>query len=135
MESKPIKILLVEDDQDDYVIVLDYICRMKRSSYQLDWICSFDDALEAIARREHDVCVLDYSLGPDSGLDLLREIRANGYDLPVIMLTRHHRRDLETVCRQAGANAFLVKSDADAAHLEEAIQAALVPKGCASESS
>lgn len=124
MNRRPVKLLLVEDDQEDYVIVLDHICRM-REPCVLDWVCSFDDALEAVARREHDVCVLDYWLGSDSGLDLLREIRANGYTIPVIMLTRHNQKDLETECLKAGAVAFLLKNQLAPERLEEAIQEAL----------
>ncbi len=68
--STPLRVLLVEDDEDDYVIIRDLLAEIEE--FDLEWLTDYGGALEAIAREEHDVCLLDYRLGERSGLDVLR---------------------------------------------------------------
>ena len=121
MPDQPIKVLLVEDDQDDYVIMLDYFFRMKEDRYELEWICSYEEAQTEVARHRHDAYLFDYRLGMDSGLDLLREAKAGGCTAPIIMLTRHNDPEVEFLARQAGAAEFLHKNLTDAALLEKVL--------------
>ena len=125
MNTSPIKVLLVEDDQDDYVIMLDYFFRMKEGKYELEWICSYEEAQHAVALHQHDVYLFDYRLGPDNGLDLLREAKAGGCTAPIIMLTRFADIELEYLAREAGAADFLSKSRTDVASLEQTVLKAL----------
>jgi DNA-binding response OmpR family regulator len=73
MSDAPVKVLLVDDDEDDYVITRDLISQIRERRYHLDWINSYDAAVPAIRRQEHDICLLDYRLGERTGLELLRE--------------------------------------------------------------
>lgn len=57
--------------------------RCKR--YELEWVSSYDDALEVIKYDRHDVIVVDYSLGERNGLELLREVARNRYEAPIIV--------------------------------------------------
>jgi len=125
MNASPIKVLLVEDDQDDYVIMLDYFFRMKEGQYVLEWICSYEEAQHVVAEHRHDVYLFDYRLGPDDGLDLLREARAGGCTAPILMLTRFADPELQFLAREAGAADFLNKSRTDVASLEQALLKAL----------
>ena len=127
MRNQPIKVLLVEDDQDDYVILLDYFFRMKEGQYELDWICSYETARAEVAKHGHDIYLFDYRLGPENGVDLLREARAQGCTAPVILLTRFADPRLEALALEAGAAGFLSKNRTSAASLEQALLTALQP--------
>ena len=70
VDNALLRLLLVEDDEDDYVIIRDLLSEMER--FELEWVTDYNGALEAIEREEHDVCLLDYRLGERSGLELLR---------------------------------------------------------------
>ena len=133
MLDKTIKILLVEDDEDDYVIVLERLCQIPERQFDLDWVCSYPEAVVELANKSHDIYVIDYRLGPDNGIDLIHEAKARGCTAPIIMLTRYCDRFIEQKARAAGAADFLLKSEADAAALERAIGQALgtsiVPAG------
>jgi len=72
MSDAPVKVLLVDDDEDDYIITRDLILRIA-GRYHLDWVNNFPAALDAIQRREHDIYLLDYRLGERTGLELLCE--------------------------------------------------------------
>jgi signal transduction histidine kinase len=70
MSPAPVRVLLVDDDEDDFIITRDLIAEIGRSRYRLDWISDYATALATLQRHEHDVCLLDYRLGEKTGLDL-----------------------------------------------------------------
>jgi two-component system, cell cycle sensor histidine kinase and response regulator CckA len=73
MTARPIKVLLVDDDEDDFILTRDFFSEIKRQRYELEWASSYEKALETIANRDHDVYLFDYRLGGRSGLELLKE--------------------------------------------------------------
>ena len=120
MNEALLKVLLVEDDEDDYVIICDLLSEMER--FELEWVIDYEDALKAIEREEHDVCLLDYRLGERSGLELLREALRRGYKAPIILLTGQGDREVDLEAMQAGAADYLIKGQIDAPLLERSIR-------------
>lgn len=115
-----LRVMLVEDDEDDYVIIRDFLAEIE--DMHLEWVATYDAALAAIARGEHDVCLLDYRLGGRSGLDLLRSANGQGHKTPMILLTGQGDRDLDLEAMQAGAAGYLVKGEINAPILERSIR-------------
>ncbi len=72
MSAGRLSILLVEDDEDDYILTRELLSENYREGFQLDWKTGYDDGLKALLKGGHDVCLLDYRLGEHSGIDLLR---------------------------------------------------------------
>src|ERR1039458_4449136 len=68
MPGIPVRVLLVDDDEDDYIITRDLIARIGDRRYRLDWVNNYDDAFTAVPRGEHEICLLDYRLGERTGL-------------------------------------------------------------------
>jgi two-component system cell cycle sensor histidine kinase/response regulator CckA len=91
MNNEPVRVLLVDDDEDDYVLTRDWFCEMEGAKFELEWVASYDAALNAIAHNQHDVYLLDYRLGERNGLELLREAVAKGCKAPIILLTGQGR--------------------------------------------
>ena len=118
-EKRPVRVLLVEDDEDDYLLTRDLIADMNHRQYTLDWVPDFDTAVEAIGRGEHDVYLFDYRLGAHDGIELLRE--AKKMRGPAILLTGQGASDLDVAALQAGASDYLDKQRLDAGSLERAI--------------
>lgn len=125
MELEQLHILLVDDDEDDYLITQDLLEDMGSSRYELEWVSSYEAALDKIARNNHDVYLIDFRLGRHSGLELLRWAVAEGVSAPLILLTGQgdHRVDLEAM--EAGAADYLVKGEINAHLLERAIRYAV----------
>lgn len=120
-----IRVLVVEDDSDDYFISKKLLSRIEGISFQLEWANTFESALESIAARPPDVGLFDYQLGRHSGVDLLREIRALGCNVPVIMLTGHTDRSVDVEAMQAGASDFIGKDSLTADSLDRALRYSL----------
>ena len=65
--AETLKFLLIEDDEDDYVLARDLLNRAFAGRHTLDWIDDWELALETIVRNEHDACLVDYRLGKKDG--------------------------------------------------------------------
>lgn len=72
IESSHIKLLLVEDDEDDYIITRSLLADLKGRVFTLDWVKTYDAGLDAMRKNRHDVCLLDYRLGAHDGVELTR---------------------------------------------------------------
>jgi signal transduction histidine kinase len=121
-DKEPIRVLLVDDDEDYYVLTRAAFSDIESQSYDLDWKISYDDAMAAMQHNTYDVCLLDYHLGGRDGLELLRDARQGGYLTPMIMLTGHGDREVDLEAMAAGAADYLYKARTDAALLERSIR-------------
>lgn len=59
MQETPIKILLIEDDEDDYILIRSLFSEA-HSRFQLDWVSTYDEGLKALSEGRHDVYLPDY---------------------------------------------------------------------------
>jgi serine phosphatase RsbU (regulator of sigma subunit) len=126
MDIRPvIRVCLVDDDEDYFVITRDLLAESDSYSFTVKWISSFESALEEIRTVTHDVFLFDYRLGKDNGLDLLKDVIAKGIRTPVIMLTGQGDKDIDLEAMRRGAADYLVKGNIDAAVLERSIRYAL----------
>jgi len=124
-DARAVRILLVEDDEDDYVLTRELLSDARRTSFELEWIPTFDAALHELSRNVHDVVLVDYRLGEHDGLELLRHARELGVTAPVILLTGQGDGDVDLAAMRAGAADYLVKGKIDAPLLERSIRYAL----------
>jgi len=117
-----IKILLVEDDVDDYVLFKHNLSEIKGNSYSLTWASNYEAALELIMRNEHDIYFFDYLLGIRTGLDLMQECVKAGVNSPIIILTGLGNPQTDMKAMELGAADYLVKSEIDIEKLERSIR-------------
>lgn len=120
-----IRILLVEDDEDDYALVKEMLADTYGEAFSLKWVHAWDEALEEIRSRAFDVCLLDYYLEERNGLDLVREAVARGARTPLILLTGQGSREIDVEAMHAGASDYLDKNDLSASLLDRAIRYAM----------
>jgi signal transduction histidine kinase len=125
MNSPPIRVLLVEDDDDDYFLTRTLFSEIKGNPFQLERIADYEAALESMGRNQHDVYLLDYRLGQRTGLDLLSEAVKQGCKAPIILLTGQDEREIDIEAIKAGAADFLTKGQIDAALLDRSIRYAI----------
>jgi signal transduction histidine kinase len=126
--DRPIRVLLVDDDHDDYVLTRDLLAEGVHNRYEVDWMSSYGEALQRICKDEHDVYILDYVLGDKTGLQLLEEARTSNCPGPVILLTGQSNEAVDRAAMEAGAADFLEKSRIDSTLLERSIRYVLQQK-------
>jgi diguanylate cyclase (GGDEF)-like protein/PAS domain S-box-containing protein len=124
-ESQRLRILLVEDDEDDFILLKDLLSDIEGTEFALEWVSNYPAALEAVQKNQHDIYLFDFRLGEYSGLELLRTAIANGCKVPVIMLTGQGERENDLKAMQAGAADYLVKGEISATLLERSIRYAI----------
>lgn len=122
MENPCLRILLIEDDEDDYILVRSLLSEIVSVCYRLDWVPSCEAALTAIENRAHDIYLLDYRLGDGNGIDLLTTVRTGGYRAPFILLTGQGDYDVDVEAMKSGADDYLAKDRIDANQLERSIR-------------
>jgi signal transduction histidine kinase len=120
-----LRVLIADDDEDDYILARDLLLRIERPRIQLDWTPTYEGALEAIEKNQHDIYLFDYHLGHADGLQLLREALARGCKAPIILLTGNDNWETDVEAMKAGAADYLVKGQLDARLLERSIRYAL----------
>lgn len=125
MNNEPIKVLLIEDDEDDYILTRHLLAEVKGGKYALDWASSYDEGLRVARLLEHHVCLVDYRLGARSGVELIREAREAQLTTPMILLTGQGNHDVDVEAIEAGATDYLVKDETHASRLERTIRYAV----------
>jgi two-component system, cell cycle sensor histidine kinase and response regulator CckA len=108
MDPTLIKILLVEDDEEDYLLTKRFLSNNARMTCDVTWVRSYDAALAEL-KNPYDVCLVDYHLGAESGLALIEKAIANGFQGPIILLTGQGDHEVDVEAMKAGAADYVVK--------------------------
>ena len=74
MNTEPVQVLLVEDDEDDYFITIDLLSYFRGSSLGLPGVATYEEALDVVRRSQHDICLVGYPLCKPNGWNLLYEV-------------------------------------------------------------
>ncbi|HXL73665.1 MAG TPA: PAS domain S-box protein, partial [bacterium] len=126
MSDKTIRVLIVEDNMEDFEIIRILFSKIRHSRYELENASSLSEGLKKLRMGKHDVYLVDYKLGADSGIDFLRyAIQEEKCRVPIILLTGFGDYDLDVEVMRIGAADFLNKSRLDPDFLERAIRYAL----------
>lgn len=124
MRSIP-SILLIEDDEDDYVVVREMLSQIYGDGLQLEWTTNADEGLSAIVDSSYDLYLVDYRLGKRDGVELVRKGVAAGCRAPLILLTGLASRTTDLEAMSAGAADYLVKAELTVPLIDRAIRYAM----------
>jgi PAS domain S-box-containing protein len=119
------RILIVEDDEDDFLIIEACIKDIPDKEFHIDWCYDYEDALQRIRAKRYDIYFVDYLLGAKTGLELLQEAIGMGCEEPLVLLTGIGNREVDIQAMTIGAADFLVKSEITTEKLERSIRYAL----------
>jgi len=126
---EPISALHVDDDYEDFLLLRALLTENgNHGQYSLNWASSSEEALEYLHGSDCQVVLVDYHLGSNTGLDLLKEARYIKSAAAMIMLTAASGPDVDVKAMEHGADDFLDKSDLSFAMLDRAIRYAVARK-------
>src|SRR5258706_14956304 len=125
IENPVTSIVLIEDDEDDYLLTRDLLEEIERGNFKLQWVATYEEALKVMHSAQADVYLVDYRLGQHNGLELLQEALYRGVRAAIILLTGQGNREIDQQAMQAGASDYLVKGEINSYLLERAIRYSL----------
>jgi len=127
-DRKKIRVLLIEDDADDYKIIKDTLSEIPHVDFALDWVAEIEGVPENPGDQEYDVCLMDYRLGGMTGIDLMKDLTEKGLDVPFILLTGYGDREIDVLAMKSGASDYLEKDRIYPGMLERSIRYAIERK-------
>jgi diguanylate cyclase (GGDEF)-like protein/PAS domain S-box-containing protein len=127
-----LRVLLVEDDEEDRFLTSEVLHDVARTTYEITWVTTADAAIHEINTGTYDVALLDYRLGADTGLDILSAVAGksgnsgkSGKSTPCILLTGQLDHATDLAAMEAGAADYLVKGQLTADGIERSIRYAV----------
>ncbi len=120
-----LRVLVVEDDEDDYLVMQRMLRRAFGDAATLTWVDRYAVALSVMQPGTHDLYLIDYRLGAYNGVDLLHVLRQRGDTTPAILLTGIDDYGVDVLATAAGAADYLLKTHLNASFLERSIRYAL----------
>ncbi|MGB1476245.1 DNA-binding response regulator [Marinobacter adhaerens] len=100
------RILLIEDD---HLLANTMLGMLRDEQNTVDWLDDGQQALNALLNDSFDLAILDLTLPRVDGLDIVKKIRNEGIDTPVIILTARGDLDEKLQGLNAGADDYLTK--------------------------
>lgn len=128
MEKRATRVLLIEDDEDDYILLQKVMAKIPQERYALLWERTYSSGLAALLANEHDISMVDYRLGVSNGIELLKEARGLGYRGPLILLTGAEGNEIDIQALQAGADDYVAKGQVQGELLHRIIRYAIERK-------
>lgn len=119
------KILIIDDDEDDYILTRAFVNDIPHGQFQVDWCPVYAQALEKMTRRDYDLYLVDFRLGAKTGLDLLKEALSRGCEEPIVLLTGKGNYKVDLEAMEMGATDYLVKTELNGEVVERCIRYAL----------
>ncbi|MHA7128723.1 hybrid sensor histidine kinase/response regulator [Algoriphagus namhaensis] len=124
MERSKIRILHVDDDPDDFLLVKSLLKSISYPAYELENALDFQEAIDRLDEG-FDVFLVDFKLGKETGLDLIKEIKEKQPHAPVLMLTGMNTHHLDQEALALGATGYLIKGEFDSGTLDRTLRYAL----------
>ena len=121
-----IRVLLLDDSEDDAALTRSMLGRSRRSAYIVDHVATIDQAIQWLSRHHYDACLVDMVLADgQSGMEFVHTATKQGYEGPCIILTAREDPEIESRAIHKGAAEYLLKSQLDPEVLDRVIRHAV----------
>jgi two-component system response regulator QseB len=104
--GKRVRILLVEDDVQ---LGESVEAALRLEQYAVDWLRNGEPVRSTVSATPYDLMILDLGLPGVPGMQVLRQLRADRHDLPVLVLTARQTLEDKVDGLDSGADDYLTK--------------------------
>jgi signal transduction histidine kinase/DNA-binding response OmpR family regulator len=122
VNTKPIRVLLVEDNPGDARLIREMLAAAGPHDFAVRWVSRLADGLEHLGQNQIDVVLLDLGLPDSQGLDTFIKARERAPQVPFVVLTGLFDEDLALTAVQKGAQDYLFKGETNSSLLWRAIR-------------
>ncbi|MBF0343474.1 MAG: response regulator [Nitrospirae bacterium] len=113
MKDKPYTILLVEDDEDDFLLFSEAIAETNITHHVI-WLQDGEAVIGYISKEQRpDLIIMDLNMPAMDGREVLRQLKSNPAFscIPVIIMTTSGADEDIDFCYTTGANSYIKKPD------------------------
>ncbi len=128
-----IRVLVIEDDEDDLYLTRELLQEVKARQYDVTWEREPAEGLQALCSQAFDVALVDYYVSGTTGVEILTRAVDAGVETPAILLTGLGSEDVDFAAMQAGAYDYLEKGSLSSSLLDRSIRYAMQAAGARSE--
>ena len=125
MQEPSLRVLLIEDNPGDVRLIAEALKESRRGSFVLESVGTLAAGIERLATGDVDIVLLDLSLPDSHGLQTFRALKAQGPQVPVVVLSGDEDETVAMAAVNEGAQDFLVKQRVDGDAVGRAIRYAL----------
>lgn len=123
MSARPrIDALLIEAEESDYFLLRELISELSGYHCEPVWASDAQRGLEELLAGQYDICLVGYSVGSSSGIELLRRARQAGFDQPGIVLVNQADYAGMSLSASREIDDYLIKEQLNPLQLERAFR-------------
>ncbi len=122
--AKTIRILVVEDDEDDYYLLTSSL-KATNFSKEIIWAETFNKAKEILRSQSIDIVIIDYRLGVHTGIELVSYINENYPFMPTILMTGLAALAIDEEALKLGVYDYVVKGQYTTEDIDRSIRYAI----------
>ena len=122
MVDAAVRILHVDDSEEEFILLRELLSFAEEMQFEFHWVPDIRTAMQAIDEKNFDVCLVDYHLGLDKGLDLIQTALAKDVKMPFILMSGTKDRSIEREALKIGARQCIDKNDITSTTLLKAIR-------------
>lgn len=119
--AKHINVLAIEDDEDDFFI-LEEVFKEMPFSKNLTGAVSYPKAKELLSKSHYDVCLVDYRLGAQTGIEVISAMSREFPLTPCILVTSLKEDKIDEEALKTGAYDYIIKGQYTADTLSRSIR-------------
>lgn len=133
MASKPVRVLLIEDNPDDAFLLQTNLKALKEKEFLLRHGTDLASGLKLLREEKPDIILLDLELPDSSGLDTVRRVQLEASTIPIVVLSAMQEELLAIRSVQLGAQDYVVKGSMNSEMLSRVIRYAMERKRVSEE--
>ncbi|MCI0532300.1 MAG: response regulator, partial [candidate division Zixibacteria bacterium] len=106
--KKEIKVLIVEDSQEDFLLILR---EFKQAGYEIlhQRVDTAEELKQALTKQDWDIILSDYSMPNLNGLEALEIVKKAGKDTPFLIVSGSIGEDAAVEILKKGAADYIMK--------------------------
>jgi DNA-binding response OmpR family regulator len=124
-DYQTIRVLLIEDDEGDFLLIKEHLSEEKRVAFRLERVDRLSTALELLGGSQFDIVLLDLGLPDSSGPETFDRFHEACQTTPVIILTGLDDEELAVKKMKSGAQDYIIKGEISGRLLTRSIRYAI----------
>lgn len=125
MANRVIRLLHVDDEEAEFILLRELLSAAQGIELEFQWAPDTESATQAINTTNFDVCLVDYFVGMDNGLDFIRKAIERGVATPFILMSGQRDPAVDREAIKIGVRQCINKDDTTTSTLLKAIQSAI----------